>query len=153
MTDQQPAVYLKYTFKAIPKFDPLLCQAWISDVRMAFRERKWLEYLTPVIAVPPTPVPETNTMSTTTQAPATPVPAPTSTRNPDIEDAARIFLLASIPWEYRADLHNLKTVSDIFASININYNSATEQDEMLLEGRLRALTKLANQSIDAHINA
>jgi len=129
MGDQIPAstAPMKYAFKQLPKFDPIHSRAWASDVKMAFSERKWTNYLT---------VPTASQSISGTITPAT-----SSTLDialdAHIETQAKAFLVQSIPYEYRYGLEEYNTAATIFHAIETKYNSQSRYDELRLE-RLHA---------------
>ena len=143
MGDQIPAstAPMKYAFKQLPKFDPIHSRAWASDVKMAFSERKWTNYL----AVP--------TASQSISGNITPATSSALDIALDehIETQAKAFLVQSIPYEYRYGLEEYNTAATIFHAIETKYNSQSRYDELRLESMLMDMHKPANQSIDTHI--
>jgi gag-polypeptide of LTR copia-type/Integrase core domain len=129
-TSAQP----KYAFKHLPKFDPVHSRAWASDVKIAFAERNWNDYL--VISTAETASTSASTSSKLDEL---------------IVTQSKAFILQAIPYEYRYGLEEYETAAEIFHALEQKYNSQSRHDELRLESMLMDMKKQSNQSIDQHI--
>ena len=99
----------KFAFKSCPRFDPKFYLVWANDVRLAFEERDWGDYLTPPSDPESVFVP-----------------------NPRTAVRAKAFLMEAIPNEHKVSLTNLSSAAAIFNSIQEQFGSATREDEFRL---------------------
>jgi hypothetical protein len=99
---------------------------WDTDVRLAFAERDWLDYLVP---------PHDEDFKF----------------DPRIALKFRAFLSHSIPFEDESGIEHYETAAEIYASLKEQHGSRTREDELRLEIQLIHLRKTGSDSIDDHI--
>src|SRR5271156_5711080 len=158
-------------FKRCPELSPDHVTSWIGDVRTAFEERGWSQYLqhpplpiatatatspnaTPFATPGATPAatPESTDETETPAPPAITVStAPTITLSDTIARRAKAFLLTGIQYEHRYGLEEYGTASEILYAIQTRYGT-TAEDALRLEEAVMSLKKPLDQSIDEHIN-
>src|SRR5271154_4613087 len=115
----------KYAFKQCPRFEPTYYLGWASEVRDAFAERDWTEYLIPTEGFVP---------------------------NPQIVARAKAFLSQAISYEHKAGMEHCKTAGEMYKSLDKQYGTATCEDELRLETQLIYLRKSATDTIEQHIS-
>jgi hypothetical protein len=116
----------RYAYKKLPTFDPAFYRSWSSEVRDAFTERTWTDYLIP------------SDKDAASLDPLTTV-------------QAKAFLTQSIPYGHRAGLEGCTKASEIWLALEQRYAAKSREDELRLEGQLLDLKKLPTDTIDQHI--
>jgi hypothetical protein len=119
----------KYAFKTCPRFDPKFYLVWANDVRLAFEEREWQEYLIPPLSDS----------------------ASEFTPDPRITIRAKAFLMEAIPYEHKVSMTKTTSAAAIFRSLEEQFGSATREDEFRLESQLMLMRKLPTDTVDEHI--
>jgi len=137
MSESTTTSNTKFAFKQLPKFDPVHYRAWASDVRDAFAERDWNDYL----QSPPSTDPESMPAST-----------PTTELKPHITVQAKAFISQSIPYEHKYGLEDYTTAAEIFHALEQKYSLRSREDELRLKSLLLDMRKQSSDSIDQHIN-
>ena len=115
----------KYAFKQCPRFDPVYYRGWAAEVRDAFAERNWTEYL----------LPQNQDF----------------TPDPRILVQAKAFLSQAISYEHKAGMEHCTTAAEMFNSLEQQYGQITPEDEMRLETQLIHMRKQATDTIEQHI--
>ena len=121
----------KYAFKTCPRFDPNFYLVWANDVRLAFDERNWGDYL-----LPPDPTSD-----------------PESAFKPDSHTAirAKAFLMEAIPYEHKVSMTGFESAAEIFKSLEQQYGAATREDQFRFEKQLMWMRKTPNHTVEEHI--
>jgi hypothetical protein len=130
---------VKYAYKHLPTFNPVHYRAWASDVRDAFAEREWDDYL----ILPP--------INLNSNDNATPESTPPELK-PNIIVQAKAFISQSIPYEHKYGLEGYTTAAQIFHALEQRYGSTSREDELRLESLLLDMRKQSGDSIDRHID-
>src|SRR5213075_836286 len=105
MSESTTTSNTKFAFKQLPKFDPVHYRAWASDVRDAFAEREWNDYLSPLSNDPE----------------STPASTPMAELKPHITVQAKAFISQSIPYEHKYGLEGYTTAAEIFHALEQKY--------------------------------
>jgi len=135
----------KYAIKALREFEPIYYRQWASQVKNAFAEREWDDYLV-------TPPPELPTPSSSTSQDAggelEPIPF-----KPDshINALAKAFLSQSIPYRYQPAIEDCASAAEIWAIFIERYGTRSREEELRYESELLSLVKLSTETIDTFI--
>ena len=143
-------------FKRCPELRPDHIMSWISDVRIAFDERGWSDYIEyppfPIGTSTPAPTPVATTekeKEENNQDP--PPPTPTLTLDAATVRKAKAFLLTGIQYEHRYGLEEYATAAEVLHAIATRYGS-TPEDVVRLEESIMNLRKPRDKSLDDHIS-
>ena len=115
-----------YSYKKLPTFNPRTYYAWRSDVKIAFQERKWLDYLEP-------PDPEIKPL------------------NQAIVNSAHAFIYESIPADYKMKVINCRTAYEVWDVLEMEFGARTKEYELSLQYTLVDMRKSASEDIDKFI--
>ena len=133
----------KCAIKTLKEFDPKFYRQWASQVKDAFTEREWNDYL--VVPAPAlSPPSEMDALDLGEQPEFVPDPHTTA--------LAKAFLTQSIPYRYRPNIKSCTTAAQIWSVFIELYGMRSQEIELNYEQDMLNLTKLSTESIDDFID-